>query len=144
MERFQQVLIESSDQGTLSKVLYKNKLLHYVLEPPWRDNKPNESCIPGGVYTCMWHKSPKYGFVYQITNVPKRDLILRHWGNFGGDLHKGLKSNTLGCSILGKSYGYLWNGKQLQRAVLNSRSAVDEFHILMNKQSFILEVNRNA
>lgn len=137
-----QRVLESSDHGTLSRVLYEKKLLHYVLEPPWRNNEPSLSCIPSGVYNCVWHKSPRYGMVYLITNVPGRSLILRHWGNFGGDSLKGLKTNTLGCQLLGKNYGYLWNGKQMQRAVLNSRTAVDEFHTFMQQRQFTLEVKR--
>jgi hypothetical protein len=142
MRRIIQKTVESTDQGTISEVYINGKMIQYVIEPPWRDNKPQVSCIPQGVYTCVWHTSPKYGEVYMVTEVPGRSLILKHWGNFGGDYWKGYKTNTLGCQIHGKQIGLLWNGKQMQRAVLNSRSALREFNQLLNKETFILEVDR--
>lgn len=100
----------------------------YTMEQPWRDNKPNISCIPVGKYICKWHKSPKYGWVYLVTDVPGRSFILFHPGNVVG--------HTKGCILIGSRFGYLGNAP----AVLSSRTATRKFFELMNKQDFVLEV----
>ena len=50
----------------------------YTLELPWRENKPNISCIPEGTYECIPYTSEKFPNVYQIKNVPNREAILLH------------------------------------------------------------------
>lgn len=100
-----------------------------TLEPPWRDNRPNISCIPAGEYECAWHYSRKFGWCYIINKVPGRSHILIHPGNLGGDRSKGLRTHTYGCILPGKYDGRL--GKQ--KAVLCSRFTVSEFNRLMAK-----------
>lgn len=143
MRRVIQKTFESTDQGTLSRVFVDGKFINqYIMEPPWRNNEVNYSCIPAGTYLCKWHKSPHYGWVYLITGVADRTNVLKHPGNFGGDKKKGFKTNTLACQLHGKRHGKLWNGKFLQRAILNSRSAIREFFHMLDGEDFILEVIR--
>ncbi len=59
------------------------------------NNKRKVSCIPKGTYTVVKRKSPKYGSHFHITNVPNRDMILIHLGNYFTDI--------LGCVLVGKA-----------------------------------------
>lgn len=77
-----------------------------TLELPWRDNAKNISCIPEGIYNV--HKmspNPKRAYFYfWVMNVPGRDSILWHPGNFTyqikgcilpGEAHKDLDKDGL-------------------------------------------------
>jgi len=66
-----------------------------TLELPWRDNQPQVSCIPEGIYPVRARKSEKHGDHYQVHDVPGRDLILLHPGNFVSQLR--------GCLLPGDS-----------------------------------------
>ena len=128
--------IDSTDHGTFGILLHKGEFAGFSLEPPWRGNMPNRSCIPVGWYDCMWHKSPRYGWTYMVTGVKGRSHILIHSGNLGGDAEYGFKTHTKGCILLGKRQGYLGG----QRAVLVSRPMVRKFLERMDKEPFVLIV----
>ena len=65
-----------------------------TLEPPWRNNEKNISCIPAGIYNCAFHISPKFGPTYEVKEVPDRSHILFHKGNY--------THNTKGCILVGE------------------------------------------
>jgi len=109
--------LEFGATETLGVLTLKGKILCYTLELAWKDNARNVSCIPIGTYTCKRVQSPKFGEVWQILDVPNRSNILIHAGN----THKQIE----GCVLLGSGVGWLDN----DRAVLNSRGAINEFHI---------------
>jgi len=131
--------VESSDHGTIGR-LKAPRFSCWTMEPPWRDNARGLSCIPTGDYRCVWHRSPRYGWVYMVTNVPGRSFILVHPGNVGGDKTLGLKTHTLGCILLGARRGKLNINGHRQKAVLVSRPTVREFFTVMAEQDFTLEV----
>jgi len=125
-----------SDQGTEGILLFEGKYW-YSLELPWRENKPNISCIPTGLeYPVTIRKSPKFGNVYWIVEVKGRLYILFHSGNLAGDVSKGLLTNTNGCILTGKYRGLL-NG---QRAVLASKLALWEFMNELQGADFKLNI----
>ena len=83
----------------------KNELVFefVTLELPWKDNAHNISCIPEGDY--LVEKMPptakrKYQY-FHVLNVPNRDGILWHPGNFTHDI--------LGCFLPGESFADLDN-----------------------------------
>ena len=103
----------------------------YILEPPWKDNQNDISCIPPGEYICKFIEksaSGKYKDVYWLQDVEGRGGILIHNGN--------IVAHTLGCLIIGKRAGLL-GGK---RAVLSSKLALAEFVNLMKKEDFKLVI----
>ncbi len=54
-----------------------------TLELPWKDNLPDISCIPGGVYAFeKWHSPTFHTAVFRILYVPGRSNILIHPANF--------------------------------------------------------------
>jgi hypothetical protein len=69
-----------------------------TLELPWKNNRRMESCIPAGEY--LVQKMPptakrKYEYFY-VLNVPGRDSILWHPGNY--------TSQILGCCLPGEAH----------------------------------------
>lgn len=115
---------QTGDHGTFSHVWVYGELLFKCVEPPWRNNLSGLSCIPPGKYTGVWHKSPRYGWVYMITGVDGRTWILNHWGNYGGNKEKGFKTHTLGCLLFGMRFAHFGG----QKAVSSSRTAIRRFH----------------
>jgi hypothetical protein len=70
----------------------------YTAEDDWKENQPNESCIPAGVYTLKRTTYHKYKIpTFEVTNVPGRQRILVHSGNSEED--------TQGCILVGLSRG---------------------------------------
>lgn len=65
----------------------------YTLELPFKDNLPNISCIPQGLYNAVKYSSPAHPDVWEILNVPDRSAILMHVGNYAKD--------SKGCILLG-------------------------------------------
>ena len=104
-----------------------NELYCYTLELPWKDNIPQESCIPEGTYKVIPHNSDAHPGTWEITNVPGRSAILLHTGNTVDD--------TEGCVIVGSPVGSL-NGKP---AVLHSFETMETLRGLL-PDCFTLEI----
>ena len=90
-----------------------------TVEDAWRSNETKVSCIPVGRYKIMRHKSPRFGNVYKVLDVPEREHILIHAGNTHRD--------TEGCILLGMQYGKIGSDS----AIVASRSAFLQFMKLM-------------
>lgn len=97
----------------------------YTVEPPYRDNQQNISCIPEGDYALIPHTSEKHGHTYKLVNMDlnvyttdtgngNRFDIIFHVGN--------TKSDTTGCICPGMNLGFV-NEKW---AVIRSRIAMDK------------------
>ena len=67
-----------------------------TLELPWLNNRYRISCIPQGIYNVKKRYSEDYGNHFHIQDVPERDMILIHHGNY--------KQDTLGCVLVGKKH----------------------------------------
>jgi hypothetical protein len=117
----------STDEGTFGVATYGSTSWH-SLELPWRDNAPNVSCIPPGVYKAIAEHSPRFGrMIYRLQAVPGRTDVELHPANFGGDRAKGYYSDLEGCLCLGESTGQLArpDGQGDQPAVERSGAALD-------------------
>lgn len=99
-------------KGTLRRLDYRDKQtlghmsIHddvfkifecYTMELPWKNNERRVSCIPPGVYECEQVQSPSQGLCFSIKDVPNRDYILIHIGNY--------HMNFLGCIGVGEAIG---------------------------------------
>lgn len=72
-------------------------------ELPWRDNQPDLSCIPEGVYRAFWEYSPKHGrFLFHLHGVAGRSVIEIHAANLMGDAKLGKVAQLLGCIAPGQ------------------------------------------
>ena len=122
---------ERTDKHTLGQLFIEGERF-FVLERPWLDNRSNVSCIPAGNYKATYlarSASGKYKRVYWIRNVPGRGGILIHNGN--------LTRHSWGCLLIGLRCGYL----QGERAVLNSRTALNEFVELMARRELDISIS---
>ena len=119
----------ADDRATLG-MLTINDVQHdpfFTLENPMRET-PVDSRIRAGLYKCQPYSGTKFKDVYILNNVPGRETILIHWGNFEAD--------TLGCIIIGNGACML-GGKP---AVADSRAAFDRFRAIIGERTFNLMI----
>lgn len=126
---------ESTDEGTFGRLRGEGLALH-TAELPWKDNRPTLSCIPPGEYRCRRCVSPRFGPVYEVTDVPGRSHVLIHKGNWAGDREKHKRCDVEGCILLGLGLGVL-DG---QKAVTGSKTAVDKFMAALRDREFLLKI----
>lgn len=115
MKQFFLKRVSNTDHGVFGVLMEGAIPFAVTLEPPWRDNKENESCIPVEMYRCERVLSPKFGMTFEITEVEGRTGILFHKGN--------LEKNTKGCVLIAEEFGILNDGP----AVLASGRGFSEF-----------------
>ena len=129
------------DLGTKGVISENGIKICDTLELHEENNKKRESHIPIGKYLCKIVNSPKFGKVYEITNVPNRGNVLIHSGNFAGDTDKGYKSDVLGCVELGNGYGIIeYAPGKKQFGILKSKLTFNLFMQYMQDLPFYLEV----
>lgn len=107
------------------KAIYRCK----TLELPWRNNARQKSCIPTGVYDVVPRQSPKFAKHYHVLNVPNRDWILIHTGNY--------HTQILGCILVGASLADINGDGQLD--VTNSRITLNSI-LTMAPKGFKLTI----
>jgi Family of unknown function (DUF5675) len=73
-----ELLREYFPKGTNGELRFKNELICYTIELPWRENKRCVSCIPEGKYSLIKRFHVKYGWHLLLQNVPRRSYILVH------------------------------------------------------------------
>ena len=128
--------LQSDDDGTFG-TLSMAGFSCFTGELPNRDNASNISCIPKGIYECIWTYSPRMKrFTYELKLVAGRTAIRIHSANFMGLDSPPKKKQLNGCITLGQKLG-LMDG---QKAVLLSAPAIRQFETLMNGQPFMLEI----
>ena len=102
-----------SKKSTIGELFLNGERICDTLENSWQDNQRNISCIPEGVYPVrlrLPRESATRDYIHLlIQDVPDRDWILFHRGNFPKD--------TSGCILVGL-------GSQ-QDSVNNSTLAMD-------------------
>ena len=100
-------------ESTIGELFINGERICDTLENPWLDNQRTISCIPEGEYSVRLRtarESATRDYLHLlIQDVPNRDFILVHRGNF--------PSQTKGCVLVGL-------GTQ-QNVVNNSRLAMD-------------------
>lgn len=97
----------------------------FTLEPPWRNNERNVSCIPVGKYWLQRLLHEKFGLTYILSGVPDRSEIYIHTGNYPHE--------TQGCIIIGNMADV-----SLQKpCVLESHSAINRLRTLMKERDEI-------
>lgn len=102
----------------------------FTLELPWLDNARNKSCIPAGIYSYFFRDSPKNGAILQLKDVPDRDYIQIHAGNYTSQIE--------GCVLVGDSIRYLnndsipdvTNSKETLRLLLAKAGAEGQIQIV--------------
>lgn len=94
------IRVGQSVRGTFGVIRFLSVPFVLTLERPWQDNAQNVSCIPSGRYRCERVRSPKFGWTFEVKNVPNRDHVLFHSGNTIEDTH--------GCILVGEEFSGTW------------------------------------
>jgi len=127
---------DHGDQGTFGR-LTVGSLVLFTGELPWRDNRPNLSCLPVGVYNAEWTYSPAFKrWMYLLLGTSPRAGIRAHSANLMGDKLLGYRAQLNGCIALGERLGWI----DRQKALLLSAPAVRRFEAHMSYVSFKLEI----
>lgn len=124
-----------SNQGTFGSLSGPGLFL-YTAELPWRANRSGLSRIPAGSYRGRAYSSAKFKNCYEILDVPGREKILIHAGNWAGDIKAGLRSDVQGCILVGLEVGELRG----QQALLSSGAAMQKLRDWLGRESFSLEI----
>ena len=86
-----------SKKSTVGELFLNGERICDTLENSWQDNQRNISCIPEGVYPVRLRLPRESGtrdyLHLLVQEVPNRDFILVHRGNF--------PSQTQGCLLVG-------------------------------------------
>lgn len=135
---------DKGDAGTFGTMTLDNGRKFYCGELPDRGNQRGVSCIPSGAYEAHWMLSPTHGWCYHVLGVTGRSEIEIHSANWMGDKSKinpatdlPYKCELMGCIAPGKKLGVL----EQQRAVIESKAAIEEFHSDMNRETFQLIIH---
>ena len=127
------VLIDETEDSTLSSLRFQGQHLCFVLEDEYRDEKvAGETRIPEGVYEIVrryagrhyMRYSKRYGHkhTFMLKDVPNFKWIMIHIGN--------RVSETLGCPLVGKGVSQDSNGDY---EVTNSASAYLELYEVLTQ-----------
>ena len=132
---------DSDEMGTFGEVYFNGDFICYTVEQPWRDNEPNRSCVPVGLYELVDYASPKYGEVFALRNLQldigvypgeaKRFACLIHAANRAVELQ--------GCIAPGEDLGMVndhW-------AVTRSKVALRELYRLIEEHEIKLLMINN-
>ena len=98
-----------------------------TLELPDRDNQKEVSCIPAGSYDVVKRWSKKYKNHFMLLDVPDREGILIHVGNYPRD--------TRGCILVGTDVRDIDNDNRPE--VVNSKTAMERLNILLKNEQDI-------
>ena len=119
------VRISTGQKGTFGVLTDGNIAFALTLEPPWKNNQTFISCIPEGIYNCESVNSVRFGYTFEIKDVPSRTHILFHCGNN--------QRNTKGCVLVGEQFE--------NDGILASRAGYKEFMFrLKDYEAFPLEI----
>lgn len=116
---------------TLGRLLYQTHAW-CTLEPPWKNNEHNVSCIPDGTYAVrpgVHHPGTPSAYpVPELWHVPNRTEIEIHRLNFA--------HNTQGCIGIGLEFGALAG----EMAILDSDAAWVQFFPLLGNAFWSISV----
>jgi hypothetical protein len=62
------LITKSLPTGTFGELSYQGEVLCVTVERQFKNNAPNISCIPAGMYTLKKHVSPKFGACFALEN----------------------------------------------------------------------------
>lgn len=109
-----------------NQIIYKCVTIELPkIKIPYQINARSVDCILEGTYPAEKYYSPTKGLVFLLKNVPDRDEVEVHIGNYVA----GLKLDSRGCILPGKSFEDR-NGDGFID-VIDSKKTMDELRALM-------------
>lgn len=107
-------------KGTTGRLSLDGTVFCVTLEPPHPRYEPKFCCIPAGTYAVKIDFSPRFQRpMPRVMDVPGREGILIHWGNYVED--------TEGCILVGSSKSMI-QGAAPEPAVWDSRATFDKLY----------------
>lgn len=103
--------------GTNGQILLNGDKVCPAIELPWKNNASQISCIPEGEYELRKRWSQKFGWHFELMNVPCREYILIHPAN---DAVKELKGASSVIRRRRMPPSPQWRRKKAGFAVLSS------------------------
>ena len=117
--------------GTLTIYEGETKIFECkTLELEEDNNAVRDDCIPKGKYEVKKRWSKKFGNHFHVLNVPNRDFILIHAGNF--------YTQILGCILVGIEHKDI-NHDGLKDVVNSKATMIKLLHYLPDKFSMTIE-----
>lgn len=123
------IRVGQSGRGTFGVLRNGEVPFALTLEPPWRNNLSNLSCIPAGKYLCRRVRSTRFGWTFQVQDVPERTHVLFHRGNAPED--------TEGCILVGEEFSGTWDKP---RIASSERGFMEFMNLLNDEQEFTLRI----
>ena len=123
------IRVGTSSKGTFGVLRFGAVAFALTLERPWADNQENISCIPPGRYRCERVRSPKFGWTFEVKNVPGRTHVMFHNGSFIED--------TKGCILVGEEFNGTWDKPFLSSS---QRGFIEFLNMLDGVNAFELNV----
>ena len=108
----------------------KNLFTCKTLELEEDNNAVRDDCIPRGTYNVVKRNSAKFGNHFHVLDVPDRDYILIHSGNFYRQI--------LGCILVGSEHRDI-NYDGLKDVVNSKVTLIKLLNILPDKFSLTIE-----
>jgi hypothetical protein len=139
VKKFELKRIDCDEAGIFGLLIHKKKIVCVTLELPWKNNEKNISCIPSGIYLFEPIKSPQFGNVYEILEVPNRSHILFHAGN--------TIKNTKGCVLTGSSMmlrAHWYGGGDYIKKVYYSIKALNQLKGIAGSETSILNITGSS
>jgi hypothetical protein len=122
-------------------ILTVGTLTLHTIEPPWRGNRTDVSCVPAGEYRLLPYVSPKHGATWRLHN-PLLGIYGTTFVPEGGrsevEIHSGnLASQSEGCILVGLSANEMLDPStnEVEPAVLDSIVALNRLRDLMDGSS---------
>ena len=105
------------EKCTIGSLFIENLFFAFTLEPPWKDNQHEVSCIPQGKYRIQFYPWAKYnsGLFPTLMDVPGRSGIQIHRGNTAAD--------TEGCILVARKRG--------EDCIEDSEAAIEDLYLKM-------------
>jgi hypothetical protein len=98
-----------------------------TLELADKNNQRQISCIPEGSYPYTKEIHKKFGKVLRLNDVPGRDGVLVHYGNYAGSLNpKTNVPDSLGCILVGLAFADI-DGDGI-KDITSSRPTMDKLY----------------
>lgn len=100
----------------------------YTVEPPWKQNRTDISCIYNGKFRLVKRWSKRYGNHFHVVDTYGRTLMLIHIGNY--------RKDTEGCILPGKGFTDIDGDGHLD--ITSSGDTMKELNKLLPFESEIL------
>lgn len=131
MKTINLIRLAYTTKGVPGVFLCGGRIIGLSLEPPFKDNEKNISCIPEGIYVGTYDGERNKHACYRVHDVFSRSGILIHVGNTIKD--------TQGCILIGTSFKFKKEETD-DFLIQNSGEAMDYLYEVVWQNNFWLKI----